>query len=225
MRFVQANHNNTHFPLWGTCLGFELLTTLTAGTKVLQACSSNDQATSLNMTADFRRSRLYNSIPKTLEKALRTTPITYNAHSWCLTLTLKKCWGNLKQKWKNERSDEKRKTHKTGAGHMATRLDNNNDSDGSNYLPHVQNEPVVRLLEGMVGCDPEYEYAGSCSGGNDTNEPAQKVTEMCNFVMKCMALTPGQQETPPQEPRPHLTVPVYMGYDDIKSVADFLGEL
>lgn len=27
---------------------------------------------------------------------------------------LKKCWGNLKQKWKNERSDERRKTHKTG---------------------------------------------------------------------------------------------------------------
>lgn len=84
---LQANHNNTHFPLWGTCLGFELLTTLTAGMKVLQACSSHDQATSLNMTADFRRSRLYDSIPRTLEKALRTTPITYNAHSWCLTPT------------------------------------------------------------------------------------------------------------------------------------------
>ncbi|XP_042149130.1 myb/SANT-like DNA-binding domain-containing protein 3 isoform X2 [Ixodes scapularis] len=90
---------------------------------------------------------------------------------------LKKCWGNLKQKWKNERSDEKRKTHKTGggppptpmsaisvlvgavAGHMATRLDNDNDSDGAAYLPPVQNEPVVRLLEGMIDCDPVYEYA------------------------------------------------------------------
>ncbi|KAG0437437.1 hypothetical protein HPB47_017450 [Ixodes persulcatus] len=87
---------------------------------------------------------------------------------------LKKCWGNLKQKWKNERSDEKRKTHKRGgrppptpmsaisvlvgtvAGHMATRLVNDNDSNGA-YLPPVQNEPVVRLLEGMVGCNPEYE--------------------------------------------------------------------
>ncbi|KAG0444871.1 hypothetical protein HPB47_013290 [Ixodes persulcatus] len=91
------------------------------------------------------------------------------------TLILKKCWGNLKQKWKNERSDERRKTHKTGggppptpmsaisvlvgavAGHMATRLDNDNDSDGAAYLPPVQNEPVVRLLEGMVDCDPVYE--------------------------------------------------------------------
>ncbi|KAG0425367.1 hypothetical protein HPB47_027468 [Ixodes persulcatus] len=159
---------------------------------------------------------------------------------------LKKCWGNLKQKCKNERSDEKRKTHKTGggppptpmsaisvlvgavAGHMATRLVNDNDSDGA-YLPPVQNEPVVRLLEGMVGCNPEYDHAltgaGSCNGRSGTNEPAQKVTEMCNFVMQRMALTPGQQETPPQEPRAHLTVPVFIGYDDVKTVADFLGEL
>lgn len=27
---------------------------------------------------------------------------------------LKKCWGNLKQKWKEEESDQKRKIHKTG---------------------------------------------------------------------------------------------------------------
>lgn len=47
------------------------------------------------------------------------------------------------------------------AGHMATRLDNDNDSDGAAYLPPVQNEPVVRLLEGMVDCDPVYEYAGT----------------------------------------------------------------
>lgn len=52
-----------------------------------------------------------------------------------------------------------------------------------------------------------------------------KVTEMCDSVMQRLAHTPGQQETPPREPRPHLTVPVYMGYDDVKSVADFLGEL
>ncbi|KAG0425036.1 hypothetical protein HPB47_027780 [Ixodes persulcatus] len=106
---------------------------------------------------------------------------------------LKKCWGNLKQKWKNERSDERRKTHKTGggppptpmsaisvlvgavAGHMATRLDNDNDSDGAAYLPPVQNEPVVRLLEGMVDCDPVYEYAGDhyqpASPSMDVAEP------------------------------------------------------
>ncbi|KAG0414178.1 hypothetical protein HPB47_008678 [Ixodes persulcatus] len=52
-----------------------------------------------------------------------------------------------------------------------------------------------------------------------------KVTEMCDSVMRRLAHTPGQQETPPREPRPHLTVPVYTRYDDVRSVADFLGEL
>ncbi|KAM7284427.1 hypothetical protein ISCGN_001521 [Ixodes scapularis] len=52
-----------------------------------------------------------------------------------------------------------------------------------------------------------------------------KVTEMCDSVMQRLAHTPGQRETPPREPRPHLTVSFYMGYDDVKSVADFLDEL
>ncbi|CAN7945389.1 unnamed protein product, partial [Ixodes hexagonus] len=81
----QANDNGTHLPLWGTCLGFELLTVLTSGKSVLQACSAHDLAASLNMSADFRRSRLYDGLPKKLEKAVRTTPSLYNAHSWCLT--------------------------------------------------------------------------------------------------------------------------------------------
>ncbi|KAH7945109.1 hypothetical protein HPB49_007017 [Dermacentor silvarum] len=81
---------------------------------------------------------------------------------------LKKCWGNMKQKWKEENSEEKRKIHKTGggpaaagmtplsalvgavAGHMATRIANENDSDGATYLPPVDSQPVVRLLQPMV---------------------------------------------------------------------------
>lgn len=47
-----------------------------------------------------------------------------------------------------------------------------------------------------------------------------KATELCNSMMQCLAPTPGQQETPPQEPLPHLSVSVYMRYDDVKFVAD-----
>ncbi|KAG0444853.1 hypothetical protein HPB47_013311 [Ixodes persulcatus] len=114
--------------------------------------------------------------PGTMKRSFRDFHNVVNVDtSFRVVRVLKKCWGNLKQKWKNERSDERRKTHKTGggppptpmsaisvlvgavAGHMATRLDNDNDSDGAAYLPPVQNEPVVRLLEGMVDCDPVYE--------------------------------------------------------------------
>lgn len=51
-----------------------------------------------------------------------------------------------------------------------------------------------------------------------------KATEKCAFVAQRLAIRPRQQETPSREPRPHLTVPVYKGYD-VKSMADFMGEL
>nr|XP_054919005.1 myb/SANT-like DNA-binding domain-containing protein 3 [Dermacentor andersoni] len=93
---------------------------------------------------------------------------------------LKKCWGNMKQKWKEENSEEKRKIHKTGggpaaagmtplsalvgavAGHMATRIPNEEDSDGATYLPPVDSEPVVRLLQPMITGEVEatYDYYG-----------------------------------------------------------------
>lgn len=81
---------------------------------------------------------------------------------------LKKCWGNMKQKWKEERAEEKRKVFKTGGGpppppmdsvsalvgavasHMATRIPNAYDSDGATYLAPVTSEPVLQLLRPMV---------------------------------------------------------------------------
>ncbi|XP_075543979.1 uncharacterized protein LOC142578482 [Dermacentor variabilis] len=89
---------------------------------------------------------------------------------------LKKCWGNMKQKWKEENSEEKRKIHKTGGGpaaagmtplsalvgavpgHMATRIPNEEDSDGATYLPPVDSEPVVRLLQPMLTGEVEATY-------------------------------------------------------------------
>ncbi|KAM7287121.1 hypothetical protein ISCGN_030815 [Ixodes scapularis] len=95
---------------------------------------------------------------------------------------------------------------------MTTRLGNDNDPDGATYQPPVQNEPVERLLECMVGCDPEYEYAAMLTREQEAAMAVaaqmnllKKVTEMCSLEMQRMALTPGQQETPSQEPRPHLT--------------------
>ncbi|XP_037512324.1 myb/SANT-like DNA-binding domain-containing protein 3 [Rhipicephalus sanguineus] len=76
----------------------------------------------------------------------------------------KKCWVNMKQKWKEERAEEKRKVFKTGGGpppppmdsvsalvgavasHMATRIPNAYDSDGATYLAPVTSEPVLQLL-------------------------------------------------------------------------------
>nr|XP_037280019.1 myb/SANT-like DNA-binding domain-containing protein 3 [Rhipicephalus microplus] len=78
---------------------------------------------------------------------------------------LKKCWNNLKQKWKEETAREKRERHKTGgesapsamvlnyelvgsmAAHMVTRVENAFDSDAAGHQPRVASLPVVRLLQ------------------------------------------------------------------------------
>ncbi|XP_075558049.1 gamma-glutamyl hydrolase-like isoform X2 [Dermacentor variabilis] len=82
---IEANKNGTHFPIWGTCLGFEALSRLAIDKLVLRTCQGKDLALPLNFTRGYRRSRMFNELPRTLEKALRTQPITYNSHGKCLT--------------------------------------------------------------------------------------------------------------------------------------------
>ncbi|XP_075725059.1 gamma-glutamyl hydrolase [Rhipicephalus microplus] len=82
---IEANNHGTHFPLWGTCLGFEALSRLAIDKLVLRLCQGHDLALPLNFTRGFRRSRMFNGLPRSLEKALRTQPITYNSHGKCLT--------------------------------------------------------------------------------------------------------------------------------------------
>ncbi|XP_049520608.1 uncharacterized protein LOC119444567 [Dermacentor silvarum] len=44
------------------------------------------------------------------------------------------------------------------AGHMATRMTNENDSDGATYLPPVDSQPVVQLLQPMITGEVESVY-------------------------------------------------------------------
>ncbi|XP_075558045.1 gamma-glutamyl hydrolase-like isoform X1 [Dermacentor variabilis] len=84
---MEAYRNGTNFPLWGTCLGFELLARVAVGgEQVLTKCQAQGVGMPLNFTRDFRSARLFRSLPQRLEKVLSSKPVTYNAHYWCLTL-------------------------------------------------------------------------------------------------------------------------------------------
>lgn len=85
---MEAHKNNgTHFPVWGTCLGLELLARVAVGgQQVLKKCDAQGVGMPLHFAKDFRKSQLYRSLPKDLEKVLSSKPVTYNAHYWCLTL-------------------------------------------------------------------------------------------------------------------------------------------
>jgi len=79
---VQANDAGDHYPLWGTCLGFEELFVLLTGNGdvISQDVMATNLALSLRLTPGARNSRLFRSFPADLVRALRTRDITFNSH-------------------------------------------------------------------------------------------------------------------------------------------------
>jgi len=85
---LEANNNGDYFPVWGTCLGFELLAYLAAGKRsYLTSCKSNDRALNLDFRPDADDSRLFGKAPKEVRDVLANEASTSNFHSWCLTET------------------------------------------------------------------------------------------------------------------------------------------
>uniref|UniRef100_A0A182Q613 folate gamma-glutamyl hydrolase n=1 Tax=Anopheles farauti TaxID=69004 RepID=A0A182Q613_9DIPT len=83
---VRYNENGDYFPVWGTCLGFELLTYLAAnGTEHRAHCSSSSQALPLSFKDDFRKSRLFAGAPNDVIDILNNEPVTANFHQFCVT--------------------------------------------------------------------------------------------------------------------------------------------
>lgn len=78
---IEAKKQGIHFPVWGTCLGFETLHVLTAGTnKVIGNFSAQDVRLPLNYTDSAMESRLFANMSKELYKALATEDIPYHHH-------------------------------------------------------------------------------------------------------------------------------------------------
>ncbi|CAF0762035.1 unnamed protein product [Rotaria sordida] len=74
------------FPLWGTCLGFEVLLMLTrCSTDIMEPCRGYDYATELTFMPDAADSRLLGkSLPINIENALQNEPTTANFHDFCM---------------------------------------------------------------------------------------------------------------------------------------------
>ena len=82
---LKANMQGDYFPIWGTCLGFEALTCLTAGKFVLSPSDAVDIALPLTIVNDAEHSKLLKDAPKHLKKKLSRKGITYNSHHYCVT--------------------------------------------------------------------------------------------------------------------------------------------
>ncbi|CAD7006574.1 unnamed protein product [Ceratitis capitata] len=78
---IEMNERGTYMPIWGTCLGYELLVYLTANnTDLRNDCSSSAQALPLEFEKDFQNSRLFAKASDEVIHILSTYNVTANFH-------------------------------------------------------------------------------------------------------------------------------------------------
>lgn len=90
---VDANDRGDYYPIWGTCLGFELLSVLTADKNLLTDCTAFDILLKMDFVARgklFERSN-YSDVPlagadysKSMIELMSKENLTYNYHQKCL---------------------------------------------------------------------------------------------------------------------------------------------
>ena len=86
---VEMNDKGDFFPIWGTCLGFELLTYLSAKDVEHRAhCNSMNQPLPLQFKRNFKSSRMFKNAPKNVIKILEKEDVTANFHQFCVTETV-----------------------------------------------------------------------------------------------------------------------------------------
>ncbi|XP_029459744.1 gamma-glutamyl hydrolase-like isoform X2 [Rhinatrema bivittatum] len=79
---LQAFHSGDYFPIWGTCLGLQLLTVLTAGENLLSDALAENISLPLNLTEDAASSRMFRDFPPDLLKAVSQEKLTANFHHY-----------------------------------------------------------------------------------------------------------------------------------------------
>ncbi|XP_069702026.1 gamma-glutamyl hydrolase A-like [Periplaneta americana] len=83
---IRLNQAGDYFPVWGTCLGFELLTYLaTQLVNILAACDSENLALPVAFKPGFNSSRLFSDASQEILNILATENVTANFHHFCLT--------------------------------------------------------------------------------------------------------------------------------------------
>ncbi|XP_028270256.1 gamma-glutamyl hydrolase isoform X2 [Parambassis ranga] len=83
---LAANDAGDYFPIWGTCMGMQLLTVLVAGKNLLSNTTAENIALPLNLTTEAHSSRMFKDFPDELMKALTQEPLTGNFHHYGVTV-------------------------------------------------------------------------------------------------------------------------------------------
>ena len=81
----KANAKGDFFPIWGTCLGFQALSSIVAGKQVVSRSNATDIILPLNLTQYAIHSRMLKDAPQGLINMLAKEGLTYNFHHNCVT--------------------------------------------------------------------------------------------------------------------------------------------
>ncbi|XP_078080461.1 gamma-glutamyl hydrolase-like [Mustelus asterias] len=82
---LKACDQGDYFPIWGTCLGHQLLTALTAGEDLLTQTDSSNVALTLELTEEAKSSQMFKDFPPDLMRILSKKPLTGNFHKFSIT--------------------------------------------------------------------------------------------------------------------------------------------
>ncbi|GLV32170.1 lethal (3) 72Dp [Carabus blaptoides fortunei] len=83
---VEQNLRGDYYPIFGTCLGMELIIYAAAGAKEYRAdCSARNIGLPLEFKSDFRNSKMFGPAPSDIIDDLSKKNITSNFHRYCLT--------------------------------------------------------------------------------------------------------------------------------------------
>ncbi|KAK3883601.1 hypothetical protein Pcinc_012104 [Petrolisthes cinctipes] len=83
---VAANERGVYLPIWGTCLGFQMLAYLAAdNTNWLGRCKANNRADPLTLQVGYEVSQVFQEMPEDVKTILTMENVTANFHHWCLT--------------------------------------------------------------------------------------------------------------------------------------------
>lgn len=80
------NARGDYFPVWGTCLGMELLVQASLnGLEIRDDCDARKVSLPLEFKSDFRTSKLFSKTPDHIINILQSENVTYNYHQFCFT--------------------------------------------------------------------------------------------------------------------------------------------
>ncbi|XP_042617377.1 gamma-glutamyl hydrolase-like [Cyprinus carpio] len=81
----KANDEGDYFPIWGTGLGFQMLTVLVAGENLWSKTTAENVTYPLNLSTEASSSRMFTNFPSDVRKVLSQEPLTANFHHYGVT--------------------------------------------------------------------------------------------------------------------------------------------